>query len=273
MTISSMHRGFRVSVMAIGLGIVFGMTLGAQRAKAMPAPDKNAPPTQKVNPKEEKAYKKFYDINPQDADQRIQAGQEFLKKYPTGPYTEAVYSALVEAYYMKQDWKNFYATADKALALKPDDVDVLTRVGWVIPHVYNPNDPNAKKQLDKAEQYEKEALVDIPKLTKPASMTDEQFAAAKEADLEQAHSALGLVYFRRKDYANSAKELTLATQGAHPDPTDLYVLGLDLQTTQQYAQAADAFNRCAQIPGALQARCKQQANAATALPSAPGTQP
>jgi len=59
------------------------------------------------------------------------------------------------------------------------------------------------------------------------------------------------------------KELQQATQSASPpDPTDFFVLGLDLQSLNRFGEAADAFNRCGQIPGALQDRCKQSAEAA-----------
>jgi tetratricopeptide (TPR) repeat protein len=220
----------------------------------------------KVDPKESKAYKAFYDTSPQDTDQRIKLGEDFVKKYPSGPYTESVYAGLVQAYYVKQDWKNMYATADKALAINPDNVDVLVTVGWVIPHVYNPSEPNASQQLDKAQNYETKAIQDIPNLPKPANMTDEQFATAKAQKLAEAHSGLGLVYFRRQDYDKAAKELQLATQGnPSPDPTDYFALGAALQNTQQYSQAADAFDHCAQIAGSLQSQCKQYEDKAKQL--------
>lgn len=222
----------------------------------------------KVDPKESKAYKTFYDTNPQDADQRIQLGEAFVKQYPSGPYTESVYAALVQAYYAKQDWKNMYATADKALAINPNNVDVLVTVGWVIPHVYNPDEPGASQQLDKAQSYETKAIQQIQNLPKPANMTDQEFAAAKAAKLAEAHSGLGLVYFRRQDYDKAASELQKATQGnPNPDPTDYYALGAALQNTQQYSQAADAFDHCAQIAGSLQSQCKQYADQAKKLAS------
>ncbi|MDE3170575.1 MAG: hypothetical protein KGL75_10560, partial [Acidobacteriota bacterium] len=68
----------------------------------------------KVDPKESKAYKAFYDTDPKDADKRIQLGEDFVSKYPSGPYTESVYAGLVQAHYMKQDWNNMYAAGDKA---------------------------------------------------------------------------------------------------------------------------------------------------------------
>jgi tetratricopeptide (TPR) repeat protein len=219
--------------------------------------------TQKVDPQEEADYKAFYDSNPQEADTRIKLGEAFIQKYPMSHYAEAVYGGLVHAYYAKQDWKNFYASGDKALGLNPDDPSVLVIIGWVIPHTLNPNDPNASNDLDKSEKYEKHAIDVIGKMTKPAGMTDEQFSQTKTTLLSQAHSGLGLDYFRRQQSEDSAKELQQATQSeATPDPTDFFVLGLDLQSLNRFGEAADAFSRCGQIPGALQDRCKQSADAA-----------
>ena len=216
----------------------------------------------KVDPQEEAAYKAFYDTNPQDIDTKIKLGEAFVAKYPMSRYDESAYAGLTHAYYTKQDWKSFYASGDKAIALNPDDPSVLVIIGWVIPHSLNPNDPNASSDLERAEKYEKHAIEVIGTMTKPANMTDDQFSQTKTILLSQAHSGLGLVYFRRQQSEDSAKELTQATLGsASPDPTDLFVLGLDLQSLNRYGEAADAFNRCGQIPSALQDRCKQSADA------------
>jgi tetratricopeptide (TPR) repeat protein len=226
---------------------------GSQAAAAAP----------KVDPKEEAAYKAFFDASPQDADKKIELGKDFLEKYPMSRYAESVDAGMVQAYYLKQDWKDFYASADQALALNPNDAGVLTVTGWVIPHVYNPNDPDATKNLDKAEQYEKHAMQVIEAMPKPATMTDDQFTQSKTALLSEAHSGLGLVYFRRQQLDDSVKELQQATQSApKPDPTDFFVMGIDLQNLGRNTEAADAFNKCAEIPGGLQDRCKQSADTA-----------
>jgi tetratricopeptide (TPR) repeat protein len=217
---------------------------------------------QGVDRKEENAYKAFYNEKDELA-KKIQLGQAFLQKYPKSVLAEAVHAGLMNAYVEKQDWKDVYASADSALALKPDDVDVLTTVGWVIPHVYQPNDPDASAELDKAETYEKHAIEVMATMPKPSHLTDAQFAAAKAQKSAQAHSALGLVYYRREDFANSAKELEQAMQGEpNPDDTDLYVFGMDLQNLKRYGEAADAFNRCAQATGTLEDACKQNADVA-----------
>jgi len=217
----------------------------------------------KVDPQEEAAYKAFYDAKATDADTRIQLGQDFVQKYPASHYAESVYAGLTQAYYMKQDWKDFYASGDKAVALNPDDAAILVMVGWVIPHGLDPNDPDAVKNLDKAERYEKHAIEVVGTMAKPASMTDDQFAQSKAALLSQAHSGLGLIYFRLQQTDDSVKELQQATQSATaPDPTDLFVLGVGLQSLSRFSEAADAFGRCGQIQSPLQDRCKQSADAA-----------
>jgi tetratricopeptide (TPR) repeat protein len=221
------------------------------------------PALPKVDPAEEAAYKQFYASDSQDLDTRIRLGEAFVQRYPISRYDESVYAALTQAYSAKQDTKNFYANANKALALNPDDASVLVVVGWMIPHDLNPQSADALNDLDKAERYEKHAMEIIPTMPKPGNLTDDQFAQSKSGLLSAAHSALGLIYFRRQDSEDSVKELQQSVQlAAKPDPTDLFVLGLGLQSLNRYADAADAFSRCGQVPSSLQDRCKQSADAA-----------
>jgi tetratricopeptide (TPR) repeat protein len=214
-----------------------------------------------VDPQEINAYKAFYKAN--EPAKKIKLGDGFLQKYPKSALDEPVDVGLLNVYYANRDWKDVYATADKALALKPDDLYVLTTVGWAIPHFYHPDDPDADQLLDKAETYAKHAIEVIPKMTKPSYMNDAQFAAMKTQRAIQAHSALGLVYFRRGDYDNSVKELQQSSPStANPDPTDLYILGIDFENLNRLADAVDAYSRCGQMAGPLQDRCKQSADAA-----------
>jgi tetratricopeptide (TPR) repeat protein len=215
-----------------------------------------------VQAQENADYIAFNGVNSELTDKKIKLGLDFLKKYPASIVREQVEVGLTNAYYDKQDWEHFYASADEVLTLNPDELPVLATVGWVIPHFYNPNDPDAAKKLDKAERYDKHAIELSETLTKPSKMTDDQFLRLKSSALAEAHSGLGLVYFRRQQFEDSVKELQQATQAsANPDPTNLFILGLELQRLQRNAEAADAFNRCGQIPGGLQDRCKQSADA------------
>jgi len=221
-------------------------------------PQQNAAPP--VDPKEEAAYKTFYAMNPStdaDYDAQIQAGEQFLKDYPQSRYREGVYARLAAAYFKKGKIDQMCDAADKALAINPDDVSVLTQVGWMIPHA-SPNTPNYDQDLAKAEQYEKHALEVLNSVNKPANLTQEQFDQTKNAGLSQAHSGLGLVYFRQKKFELSSAEMGQATTVAtDTDPTDFFILGLDDENLQKYADSAKAFDACAQMNSSLQDTCKK----------------
>jgi tetratricopeptide (TPR) repeat protein len=215
------------------------------------------------DPKEEAAYQAFHKAD-EDGDKKIHLGIAFLAKYPRDRYSEAIYEELSQTYYDRKDLPSFYIYSDKGLSLFPDDVHLLALSGWIIPRAFDPHEPDADKKLDKAEVYEKHALDVIDKMPKPTGLPDDQFAAFKKGETAVAHSGLGFIYFRREQYDASAKELLTATQNeAPPDPTDFFILGADLENLGHYKEAADAFTRCAGIPGAVQDNCKKYAADAT----------
>ncbi len=246
----------RICVVAMGLLLVTAVPSRAQRGRGS---------VPELPPEVQRAQQEETDFNAivvaPDPDKKIKLISVFLGNYPETKRREVVYNLLVTVYYARKDWDNFYATSDKTIAAFPDDADVLTLVGWVIPHAYSPSDPDASKKLDKAEAYEKHALELIPDMHKPVGVTDDQFAAAKAEKIAQAHSGLGLVYSRKRDWDGSAKELQQATQAvAAPDQTDLYALAFALQQLDRLGEAADAYDKCSQAPGVLQDRCKQSAD-------------
>jgi tetratricopeptide (TPR) repeat protein len=209
------------------------------------------------------AYQAF--LKERDAVKKIQKGRDFLRRYPKSPFEEQVDAALMDTYRTQADWKNEYDYGDKALALNPNDVDVLATVGWTIPHVFQPTDPDASEELDKAEKFAKHAIEVLTALPKPPDLDEQQFNAAKAKRTYQAHSALGLIYFRQNDYEDSTKELEESTKGnPAPDQTDMYVLGVDLMHLSRFGDATDAFRGCSQISGALQDPCAKNATAADA---------
>jgi tetratricopeptide (TPR) repeat protein len=214
----------------------------------------------KSDPAEENDYKALAALKPTDYDQQITLGESFVSKYVSSRYREAVYADLMHAYFEKQDFPKMYDNGDKALAINPDDVSVLVQLGWVTPHNYDPNDIDAAKKLEKAEAELKHGLEVLDKLPKPANMTDEVFTKSKASATEQAHSGLGLVYFRQQKVAESAAELELSTKGPNPDPADLYVLGRDYEALKKFSEASTAYSNCAALTSPLQSRCKQRAD-------------
>ncbi len=206
---------------------------------------------------EDAAYKAITDTAPGDADKRIKLGEQYLQKYPVGKYREQVYSELTVAAYVKQDFAKMSAYANKALDLDPNDVTVLVLLGWDIPHNYDPKNPESEHLLQMAESYELRALALLPTITKSANITPDEFTKSKEQLESQAHGALGLIYFRLRNFEKSIAQLQIAAlRQAGQDPTNYYVMGVDLTELKRFLESADAFEKCAEIAGAYQDRCK-----------------
>jgi tetratricopeptide (TPR) repeat protein len=213
-----------------------------------------------VNPQEEADYKAFTALKTEDVNNQIKLGEDFVQKYPESKYDESVYAKLTQAYAVKQDIPKMNAAGEKALAMNPDDVSVLVQLGFVAPHFADPNDMDSERKLQKAEQELKHALELLPAMPKPATVTDDDFAKAKAAAAEEAHGGLGLVYFRQGKYEESLAQFKLVTAGPDADPTNLYVMGIDLQQLKRFGEAADVYGKCAATSGPLQPRCKQRAD-------------
>ena len=211
------------------------------------------------DPKAEQAYDKFH--GEKDLDKKIKLGNDFVNRYATSRHADEAYQELAQAYYAKRDMTGFYACVDQGMARFPDDPTLLAVTGATMARAYNREDPDAEKKLEKAESYVKQAIELMKNPKMPEYMPEEQFAVYKKQVLTTAHSGLGLIYFRQERFDESVKELQEATQNAStPDPTDYLVLGGGYQNLNKFKEAADAFNRCAQIAGPLQAGCKGYAD-------------
>lgn len=210
-----------------------------------------------VDPAEQAAYEAFN--KEADVATKIAFGEQFDQKYSESRYEEQVNTALSFLYFNKGDYTKFYAVSERVLAKSPKSVPVLELLGWVIPRNYNAIDPGSAAKLDEAEKYEKRALTEIAAMKKPRQVTQSEFDNSRSSLEWRAHSGLGTIYFRRRDFADSANELQLAIkqQGTAPDPADLYVLGVDLEHLGRISQAADEFAQCSVTTGGMQEQCQK----------------
>ena len=222
--------------------------------------DSTAPP---ASAEEDAAFKAFQAVPMTDAKQKIQTGEAFLQKYPATRYKSSVYAPLVFAYLQDGQVQKMQEYGEKEIALAPNDVSTLALMAQTLPRNIHSNTTQAEatQLLAKAEQYSKQAIEIAPTLPKPANMTDEAFASAKNQDLAMAHSGLGLVYIRRGKNAEAITELAEAVKvDPNPDPVNYYLLGMANKSTSHFDDAVTAFNKCAAMPGQMQAVCKAQAD-------------
>jgi tetratricopeptide (TPR) repeat protein len=220
-----------------------------------------------VNAEEEAAIKAFRDE--QDPAKKDQLADGFVQKYPQSRYLPEVYNWQVRSYYRKGDVDKMEATADKQLALFPNDPQTLAIVGGTLPRAWNTSmsEEQKQKRLEKAEKYCKKSLELLPTIPKPDGMTDEKFQQLKNETSAMAYSGLGLTEFRRGKFADAIPHLEDAVKAdpQAPDPVNYYVLGIADEKTSHFDAAVAAFTKCAAMQSGMKATCAQNVDEAKKL--------
>jgi tetratricopeptide (TPR) repeat protein len=231
---------------------------GSKAQPAVQKPGEGVPAGKKLNPAEEKAYQTFYKLPPAQAKEVISSGEAFLKKYPDSHYAGSVYSRLTSAYEVTGQDQKMFDAGEKALKLNPKNVDVLSMLAYTIPRRINPNDLGAADKLQEAADYAKRALALLATMPKPANLTDEQFAAAKQGEEASCHSGLGLVYLHEHNVAGAVTELEQAVKlDPTPDPTNQFLLGFAYAQAGRWNDAVGPLTSCSSTPNPVANRCKE----------------
>lgn len=225
---------------------------GQAAAPATPA----APP---VDPAEQKDYDAFNTLKGDDPTVVIKQGEGFLTKYPNSRFTGTVYARLTVAYMNTGDENKMNAAGEKALELSPNNVDVLPVMAMATSRRLNPGDMDYPQKLRKTQTYANSGIQSLNSLQKPAAMTDEDFAHARDEKLAMCYSALGLAELDQNKPVDATQHFTEALKlESSPDPVDQYLLGMSFMGQNQFAQAATAFDACAKPGTAMSDRCKQE---------------
>ncbi|MDE1155545.1 MAG: hypothetical protein PW735_07405 [Acidobacteriaceae bacterium] len=175
-------------------------------------------------------YAAYNNANTQTAPAaKAAAFEAYLKQYPNSAVKAEVLNQLLFAYNQAGDQANTVATADRVLALDPQNVRALTlEVYYRRADADKMTDPTAKSAaLDKVAQFAQTGL----NATKPKDMSDDDFAKLKKATLPTFESAIADAALAKKDNATAITAIK-AELAADPDDTtkpspvlqDVYVL-------------------------------------------------
>ena len=253
-----------VNAQSAGGGSGAGAGAGASSSTAQPGRDTSPMNAENYlelwhkasDKKEEKAFEQFLAVAAVDYAKKIQAGEAFLKEYPRSELVKFVYPVLVVCYIQSGQIGKGMTTAQKDFEINPKDYRTMAVLSQTLARTYNATAPIADEQLAKADGYGKKALEGIGALTKPEGMTDEDFARAKDDIGAMAYGGIGLVLLQQKKYADAIPDLQKATSLNAFDQTNFYLLGVANQNSNHFADAAEAFAKCASLPGNLEATCK-----------------
>jgi tetratricopeptide (TPR) repeat protein len=215
--------------------------------------------------KEAKAYETFNAVPVSDVANKIKAGEKFLNDYPKSELVKYVYPVLVVCYIQSNQMGKGMATAQKDFDANPKDYRTMAVLSQSLARTYDPSTPNADDQLMKADSYGKKALEGISAQTRPEGMTDDTFAALKKEIEAMAHSGIGLVLLRQNKFPEAIVEIEKAVKSNDADQTNYFLLGVANQNSNHFSEAAEAFGKCASLPGNLQATCRDGAAEAKKL--------
>jgi tetratricopeptide (TPR) repeat protein len=224
------------------------------QGQAQPGTPAATPAPPKVSKEELTAYNKFVnDSKTQDARQKITEGEAFLAKYPNSIYAGAVYGQLSLNYMSVNDPDKMIAAGEKALASDPNNVDVLPTMAFAMAR----RNGGTAQQLEQAVNYAKRTINLLATMPKPAEISDADFAKIKNEKLAECHSAIGTAYFKTGHPDEAVAELNQAVKlDPEPDPVNYYILGVANDRTSHFTDAVASFDKCASLPGQLQANCK-----------------
>jgi tetratricopeptide (TPR) repeat protein len=209
--------------------------------------------------READAFKTFQAIPDSQFDKKVKVGEEFLRKYSNSQLVPFVYSILSVTYIQGGQPEKGFADGEKALALRPNDTRTLANLAQSMARL---NNADISQGPEKAEQYAKRCIEVTPTLQKPLNVGDQDWAADNNKNLAMAHSALGTVNIRRANYAEAIPDLQEAIRlDGGKDSTNYYLLGVASENASHYAEAADAFSKCAAptAPANLQPTCRDGA--------------
>jgi tetratricopeptide (TPR) repeat protein len=203
------------------------------------------PPKQPA-PKSQKELDAILAIqNAQDPDARIKAAEELITKFKDTEFKEFALQMETLSYQQKNDFENLVIAGERTLEVNPDNVVVLIALATAIPQRTREHDLDKEEKLNKADQYADKALKLVPNLAKfnPA-ISDEDWTNYKKSAMSQAHEALGMSAFTRKNFAKAEASFKAAAEvSPQPEPTIFYRLGMTYAAQNKHDDAIGAFDK------------------------------
>jgi tetratricopeptide (TPR) repeat protein len=199
---------------------------GAQAAPAGQAAPSGQGAAQKPeikNPAEYNAY--INAIQQQNPVQKAQALEAFLQTYPNSVMKTDALELLMVAYQQAGDSQKSLDAATRVLQADPNSVRALALLSYNYRAAASQGGPQMQDNLAKAKQYGEQGLQALPKLQKPAGMSDADFTKLHNEMGAIFDGAVGFAALQAKDLATAQKDLQEAVSWeSQPNIADIYPL-------------------------------------------------
>jgi hypothetical protein len=226
----------KTTVLAIALALA-----AAVPGLAAPAPQAAASPSQAPVIKDPAEYNAYMGaIQEKDPAAKISGLEAFLAQYPNSVVKLDALETLMGAYQQAGNGAKVVDTADRLLAVSPDNVRALMVLAY--------SERQAQKWSDAA-QHAEHGLQALPKMVKPQGLSDADFNKQKEQMSTLLNSVAGFSDLQLKNYPDAQKYLRASVQGAPTNLQDVYPLALAYLTapTPDYVNGLFFIARAAQL--------------------------
>ena len=203
-------------------------------------------PPKQPSPKSQKELDAILAIqNAQDPDGRIKAAEDLLAKFKDTEFKEFALQMETLSHQQKNDFDNMIIVGERTLEVNPENVVVLIALATAIPQRTREHDLDKEEKLGKAETYAVKAQKLIPNLPKfNPSIPDDDWTGYKKSAMSQAHEAIGMAAFVRKNYPKAEEAFKAAAEvSPQPEPTILYRLGMVYNAQGKYDEAIAALDK------------------------------
>jgi tetratricopeptide (TPR) repeat protein len=185
-----------------------------------------------------------------DPDTRIRMVMEFAQRFPKSALLSYVFTQAAAAFQQKSDFPEAAKTAQKSLALDPDNTYSLLIAASALsePSIVRDAGGNGAKVLGEAQSDAERVLDLLAKLPARPDETPEQFETRKAGIESSAHAALGSVAMQQDKDDDAIEEFKKAISLARPPKASLYFrLGEIYSNTGKKPEAIEAFSKAAEF--------------------------
>jgi len=162
-------------------------------------------------------------VKESDPQKRISLIQAFIQKYPKSDFEANAYVAEMQTYGQLNQTNDAIASAKKALAAGPDNLDALAYLSFTFPYTFKASASDAQTELSQASQNAQHGLQVLQNLQKPAGVSQEQFDSYVKTKRAIFNIAEGFAALQQKNYSQTIKSLEAAGQD-EPDNVLIYSL-------------------------------------------------
>lgn len=161
-----------------------------------------------------------------DANVKLQTAQQYLSIFDQPGEAELIKPALIDAYVLQGKLDEAYSEGAKYLATQPDDVFILTQLGFAGAQQIQKSGPNSTwKHTKVAAEYATKAVELMEADKKPARTDDKYWAEYRNVWLPRIYQANGLIAYFQGDRAKAKDNLEKSAGLDQYDVATLAMLG------------------------------------------------